>query len=93
MGICQSAEDDAHMRLPSGDDRCPTVFELERAIEAKRRSSKRLNVNLVNIEFRRGLFEKYEKAGRIMTRSETTEMFVAVHKVKRIKHECVDAVP
>lgn len=38
---------------------CPNVFELERIIEERREAAVRLHVNLVNIEFRRSLFEVY----------------------------------
>lgn len=82
MGLCQSGVDQARdVDLPEGE-RCPTVFELERTVEKKRGASKRLHPNLVNIEFRRGLFEMYHKGDRIKTRSESTKMFVATHKVR-----------
>ena len=62
MGVCHSmrgngeADDDR-----AEGDACPTVFALEQAIEVKRGAAKRMHVNLVNIEFRRGLFEMYVK--------------------------------
>ncbi|CAM9514821.1 unnamed protein product [Scytosiphon promiscuus] len=64
MGLCQSADGSLKRGGAGGDgdggDRpCPTVFELERIVDAKRGAAKRLHVNLVNIEFRSGLFEVY----------------------------------
>lgn len=63
MGLCQSTEGPLK-RGTAGNGKkveppCPTVFELERIIDAKRGAATRLHVNLVNIEFRRGLFEVY----------------------------------
>eukprot|EP00752_Nemacystus_decipiens_P012366 g10961.t2 len=58
MGMCQSAEDP--LGAAAGEP-CPTVFELERIIEEKRGKAARLHVNLVNIEFRRSLFEVYTR--------------------------------
>ncbi|CBJ30894.1 n/a [Ectocarpus siliculosus] len=62
MGSCQSAG------LPGkggvgddGSEACPTVFELERTVEKRRGAATRLYVNLVNLEFRRGLFEVYQR--------------------------------
>lgn len=85
MGVCQSTESEKStpvVDLADGDDTCPTVFELERSIEEKRRASQRLHENLINIEFHQGLFEIYDKGARIPTRSESTNMFVATHKVR-----------
>lgn len=60
MGICQSADDRLGGPAFGGEgEPCPTVFELERIIEERRGAAVRLHVNLVNIEFRRSLFEVY----------------------------------
>lgn len=60
MGMCQSTEDPLGGAAFGGEgEPCPTVFELERMIEERRGAASRLHVNLVNIEFRRSLFEVY----------------------------------
>ena len=60
MGICQSTEDPlGGAAFGAEGEPCPTVFELERIIEERRGAASRLHVNLVNIEFRRSLFEVY----------------------------------
>ena len=65
MGACHSAQG-GKREIPAGDhavvdDYCPTVFALEQAAEMRRGRATRMHVNLVNIEFRRGLFEMYVK--------------------------------
>lgn len=62
MGVCHSMRGDEEAADDRAEgDACPTVFALEQAIEVKRAGAKRMHVNLVNIEFRRGLFEMYVK--------------------------------
>lgn len=62
MGMCQSTADPHGGAAFSGEgEPCPTVFELERMIEERRKAAVRLHVNLVNIEFRRSIFEVYRR--------------------------------
>eukprot|EP00903_Cladosiphon_okamuranus_P018338 g16870.t1 len=60
MGMCHSTDDPLGGAASGVDgEPCPTVFELERIIEERREAAVNLHVNLVNIEFRRSLFEVY----------------------------------
>lgn len=82
MGACQStSETDVTVTWPTPSEQCPTVFELEDKSERQRRSSTRLRPNLVNIEFRRGVFEVYEMGTRIESGTDGGCAFVATHTV------------
>ena len=68
---------------------CPTVFEIERAIAQRRRASRTVHANLVNIEFRRGFYEVYAKGEDLSPTAYTAvhaedkrKAFVGIHKVQ-----------
>lgn len=69
MGACQSApsavgtDHNFDAKKDVHGERCPTLLELECMIERRRRAGKRVHVNAVNVEFRRGLFEVYTRRG------------------------------